>query len=171
MAITDKAYNELQKDNSGYLNISAHDFYFEKVRPFMQEMLLKCKTDGELLRTLDKVINAADGFCVKKDYANFMDSFVVLEKAIVDKNYFNNAMKKAPETEKEMVRELIAKIADLRIIVKCEPPYTPEEKKSKDRLNYKTPTLSSPIGENEDYYTHNMKTLNQSSPKPRIPNV
>lgn len=171
MAITDKAYNELQKETSGYLNISAEDFYFNKIRPFMQEMLMKCRTDGELIRTLEKVINSADSFCVQKDYAKVMDSFVTLETAITDKNYFNNAMKKAPEAEKEMVRELIAKISDLRIIIKCEPPYTPAEKKTKDRLNYRAPQANSPVGENEDYYTHNMKKLNESSPKTRIPNV
>lgn len=171
MAITENQYNEYQKEAQGYLNVSANDFYFGKVRPFMQSMLLKCKTDAELIRTIDKVINASDSFCIQKDYQSVMESFAVLETAITDKNYFNGVMKKAPEAEKEMVRQLIEKISDLRMIVKCEPEYTPKEQPTKDRLNYRKPTMTTPIGENEDYLTHNMKTLNEPNPKKRIPNV
>jgi hypothetical protein len=86
--------------------------------------------------------------------------------AITDRNYFNGVMKKAPEAEKEMVRDLIAKITDLRMLVKCEQPYKPQEKAIKERLNY-----NSPVGENGDYNTHNMKILNNPNPKNRIPNV
>ncbi len=171
MAITNEEYNKLEKESKGYLEVSAYDFYFNKVRPFMQDMLLKCKTDGELIRTLEKVINAADSFCIEKDYNSMMESFNVLERAITDRNYFNGVMRKAPEAEREMVRELIGKISDLRMIVKCEPPYQPKEPKERERLNYKAPTGNSPIGENEDYLTHNMKTLNEPNPKQRIPNV
>lgn len=171
MAITNKTYDELEKENKGYLDIGAGDFYFGKVRPFMKNMLLQCKTDEELLRTLEKVINAADSFCSQKDYERVAESFVTLEVAITDKNYFNGIMRKAPESEKEMVRELIDKIADLRMIIKCEPPYVHEEKKVKERLNYEEPRPNSPIGENKDYGIHNMKVLTEPSPKQRIPNV
>lgn len=165
MAITSQEYNEFQKDSKGLLEISTSDFYFSKVRPLMKDMLLKCKTDGELLRTLEKVINAADPLCNKGDYQNFIEEFDVLEVAITDRNYFNGVMKKAPEAEKEMVRELIAKITDLRMLVKCEQTYVPKAKPTKERLNY------SPIGENGDYGTHNMKKLSEPNPKNRIPNV
>ena len=169
MAIT--VQNEYEKSKTGYLDIGANDYYFGKLRPFMKDMLLKCKTDGELLRTIDKVINASDSFCAKKDYVSVAESFDVLQTAITDKNYFNGVMKKAPEAEKEMVRELITKISDLRMIIKCEEPYIPEEKKLKDRLNYEPPKDNSPVGENKDYDTHNMKVLNEPNPKQRIPNV
>ena len=155
---------EVKKE--GLLEINTNQFYFEKMRPFLNDILLKCKTDGELIRTIEKVINAADSFCVKEDYINFMASFDVLEKSITDKNYFNGPMKKGTEEEKTMVRDLIQKISDLRLIVACEKPSDPKEVKTKDRLNYDT----SPIGENKDYAKHNMKTLNQPNPKQRIPN-
>lgn len=171
MAITAQAYNELQKDSKGLLDISTSDFYFDKVRPHMQDMLLKCKTDGELIRTLEKVLNAADSFCLRKDYESFMESFSILEVAITDKNYFNGVMKKAPEAERQMVRDLIEKISDLHMLVKCEEPYVPEEKKVRERLNYEPPRGKSPIGENKDFDTHNMKTLNEPNPKKRIPNI
>lgn len=166
MGIAESTYNELQRKAKDHLQVSANDFYFDKVRPFMQEMLLKCRTDEELIRTLEKVVNASDSFCIQKDYENLMESFTTLEIAITDKNYFNGVMKKAPEAEKEMVRELIEKISDLRMIVKCETPVEPEEKTTKERLNY-----NSPVGENEDFVVHNMKTLSEPNPKNRIPNV
>jgi len=171
MAITNETYDTVAKEAKGYLEVSASDFYFNKVRPFMKDMLLTCKTDGELIRTLEKVINAADSFCVKKDYESMMESFRTLERAITDKNYFNGVMRKAPEAEREKVRELITKITDLRMIAKCERPHQPEEKKVKERLNYNAPNGHSPVGENKDYLTHNMKKLSEVSPKTRIPNV
>ena len=104
MAITNQAYNELERNSKGLLDVSASDFYFDKVRPHMQEMLLKCKTDKELIRTIEKVINAADSFCVQNNYGMVAESFDVLEVAIKDKSYFAGVMSKAPEVEKEMVR-------------------------------------------------------------------
>ena len=171
MAITNQAYNEFEKETKGLLDINANDFYFDKVRPHMQEMLLKCKTDGELLRTLEKVINAADSFCIQGNYEMVAESFDVLQIAITDKSYFAGVMSKAPEAEKEMVRDLITKISDLRMIIKCEPPFQPKEKKTKDRLNYEPSRNGSPVGENKDFDVRNMKTLNTPNPKQRIPNV
>lgn len=165
MAITEQNYGELEKASKGYLDISAYDFYFKKVRPFMQEMLLKCKTDGELIRTLEKVMNAGDSLCMQKNYERLIEEFEVLEIAINHRNYFERAMKNAPEAEKEMVRQLATKITDLRMIVKCEAPYVAPEKSVKERINY------SPSGENADYISHNMKNLSQSKPKKRIPNI
>ena len=139
MAVTEKEYNQIQKDSKDNLNVSAGEFYFNKVRPFMQDMLLKCKSDGELIRTLEKVTNAADTFIIRKDYENFMESFDVLQVGITDRNYFSNGpMRKASEEEKQMVRDLIVKISDLRLIVKCEPSVKPEENKIKDSLKHLT---------------------------------
>jgi hypothetical protein len=171
MAITNQAYNELERDTKGLLEVNTNDFYFNKVRPHMQEMLLKCKTDGELIRTIEKVVNAADSFCIQGNYPMVAESFDILQTAITDKSYFSGVMSKAPEAEKEMVRELIIKITDLRMIIKCESPYEPKKKEIKDRLNYESPKGYSPIGENKDFDTHNMKILNESNPKQRIPNV
>ena len=171
MAITNQEYAELERNTKGLLDINANDFYFEKVRPHMQSMLLRCKTDRELIRTIEKVVNAADSFCVQGNYEMVAESFDTLQTAITDKSYFAGVMSKAPEAEKEMVRELIAKISDLRMIIKCEPPYIPKDKQIKERLNYEPGRGSSPIGENKDFDTRNMKTLNVPNPKQRIPNV
>ena len=165
MAISETYYSEMEKQRKGYLDINAYDFYFNKMRPFLEDVLMKCRTDEELTRTIYKVMNAGDSFCQRKQYELLAESFDVLETAITDKNYFNGVMKKAPEAEKEMIRELIGKISDLRMIIKCEPPQEPEEKPAKQRIGY------SPIGENEDYAQRNMAKLTEPNPKIRIPNV
>lgn len=170
MAITESDYGDLQKQQKGLLDIDTQGYYFNNIRPFMQNMLLTCKTDGELLRTIEKVINAGDSFCNDKNYEALNESFDVLNTAITDTSYFNGVMKKAPEEEKNKVRELIEKISDLRMIIKCEQPVVPEEKKIRERLNYREPTTLSPNGENEDFSTHNMHKLNTPIPKNRIPN-
>jgi hypothetical protein len=170
MAITMQDYNELEKESKGLLEVNTSDFYFKTVRPLMDTILLKYKTDKELIRTIEKVINAADSFCIRKDYKSFIESFETLQTVITGNNYFYGVMSKASEEEKEAIRTLISKLDDLNMIVQCEDPYTPKEKKTKDRLNYKEPDKYSPIGENMDYVNHNMKILNESNPKKRIPN-
>lgn len=170
MAITENDYENLQKQQKGLLDIDTQGFYFDNIRPFMKDMLLTCKTDKELLRTIEKVINASDSFCNDKNYEALNESFDILDTAITDANYFNGVMKKAPEEEKNKVRKLIDKIADLRMIIKCEQPVVPEEPKIRNRLNYKEPTNLSPNGENEDFSTHNMHVLNTPILKNRIPN-
>lgn len=166
MPITQTDYNELEAQKKGYLEISAYDYYFNKVRPHMKDMLMKCRTDEELTRTLDKVLNAGDSFCQRKDYIMLAESFNVLETAITDKNYFNGVMKKASEEERQMVRDLISKISDLRMLIKCEVIEPKKETKIRDRIDY-----NSPVGENEGYSTHNMKELSKPNPRKRIPNV
>lgn len=163
MAMNEQTYAEARKDNP--LDISASDYYFDTMRPFLDKVLTTCRTDPELVRTVEKVINAADSFCAAKDYANLSDSFEVLYTAITDKAYFNGAIKRGTEEEKSLIRSLATKISDMRMIIQCEPPVTPPTPVIKERLNY-----TSPIGENSDFTSHNMKKLNEPHPKKRIPN-
>lgn len=164
MPITNTSYEEMEREKKGLLEIDVQNFYFNKLRPHMKDMLLKCKTDIELDRTIEKVINASDSFCQAKNYEELSNSFGILETAITDANYFNGVMKKAPEAEKEMVRDLIAKISDFRMILKCEPAPEVTKEEPKERLDY------SPNGENMSFDTHNMKKLNEPVQKQRIPN-
>ena len=171
IAVAPSTYEQQEKERKGYLNISAKDFYFNQVRPYMEEMTLKCKTDKELLRTIDKTINATDSFIIREDFENVIESFQILQTAITDANYFNGVIKKAPEAEREMVRTLITKISDLQMLIKCEKVEPVEDKiQIKERLNYHKAD-NSPIGENEDFVVHNMTKLNEPKPKKRIPNI
>lgn len=155
-------------DNNSPFDINTEDYYFTKMRPHLKKMLDKCKTDGELIRTIDKVINASDTLCMAKKHNELSEAYYVLYAAITDKNYFNGVMSKAPEQEKELVRDLIEKIDNFQVIIKFENK--PNEKKEyiKDRLNYSN---SDSLKENLDFGTHNMKVLNTPKPKSRIPNV
>lgn len=166
MAITEAQLNERERESKNLLEVDTHVYYFNKLRPLMVDIMIHCKTDLELLRTIDKAMNAADSLCIRKEYKELGEALVVLNTGITDKNYFNGIMSKAPEKEKEMVRDLIQKIQDLQLIIKCEPEVPKEDKKQKDRLDY-----NSPNGENNAYYTHNMAILTKPVEQTRIPNV
>lgn len=157
----------LEKSKDDVLQIGAHKFYFEKLRPYMQDMLLTCKTDGELIRTLEKVVNASDSFCQAEDWVNLADTYTVLLRGITDRAYFSTGpIRKAPEEEKNKVRELITKVNDLLLILKYEKPTEAKPKAVRERIGY-----ISPNGENMDFAKRNMKTLNEAKPKERIPNI
>ena len=165
MALTDTNYADSERNRRGILDINTNDYWFEKLRPYIQEMMRTCKTDGELYRTLEKVTNSVDPLCVNKKYDLIPNELEVLNKAINDANYFNGPMKKAPEEEKNMVRELITKLSDFIMIIKCEEDVVEEAPKIKERIDY------SPNGENGAYLNHNMKELNKPINSKRIPNI
>lgn len=165
--ITVRPDDLLEKSKDEVLEIGAQKFYFDKLRPYMQDMLLTCKTDGELVRTLEKVINASDSFCQAHQYSELADTYTVLLKGITDRSYFvTGPIRKATEEEKNKVRELIKKINDLLLIIRYEKPVPKKEKVIKERIGY-----ISPNGENMDYAEHNMEMLNEAKPKERIPNI
>lgn len=167
MAISKQAGME----EDSLLNVTAQAYYFNTMRPYLEQMYMTCVTDEELCRTIQKVMNSGDTACVRKEYDKLAEAFDVIEVAITDKNYFNGVMQKASEKEKEMVRNLPEKIESLRAIIKCEPKDDVAPEGIKDRIGYRPGTVSSPIGENEDFATHNMSALNKPMPKERIPNI
>lgn len=166
MAITENTYAEAERGRRGILDINTETYYFDTLRPYMQEMMRTCKTDGELYRTLDKVMNAVDSLCARGQFKQIPYELQVLNTAINDRNYFNGPMKRASEAEKEMVRGLTSKLSDFLMIIKCEPEDKVVEKEVKERLDY-----YSPNGENMTYATHNMKELSKPVSRMRIPNV
>lgn len=157
--------------NDSLLNVTAQAYYFNTMRPYLEEMYMKCVTDDELVRTIQKLMNEGDSACVRKDYDKLAEAFDIIEEAITDKNYFNGVMKKASEEEKKLVRELPEKITTMRAIIKCEPPSDVAPEQKRERLGYIPGTLTSPNGENEDFVTRNMSALNKPQPGRRIPNI
>lgn len=160
-----------QNDEKSMLSVSPQSYYFNTMRPYLGEVYMKCRTDEELCRTVDKVINASDSACAGNDLGQLDDAYDILEKVIRDPHYFEGPMRKGTEDEKEMVRGLMAKIDDLRLIIKSEKVEPSENPAERERYGYHKADESSPIGENEDFGTRNMKTLNEPHPKPRIPNI
>lgn len=168
MAIAKQA----NETDESLLNITAQAYYFNTMRPYLDEMYMKCVTDEELGRTIQKVMNAGDTACTRKEYDRLAEAFDTIEVAITDANYFNGVMKKASEEEKNLVRGLPEKITSLRAIIKCEPKDdVASESQARERIGYIPGTSTAPIGENEDFVTHNMSVLNKPEPGKRIPNI
>lgn len=158
-------------DNESLLNVTAQSYYFDTMRPYLEKMYMTCVTDEELCRTIQKVINTGDTACANKEYIRLASAFDTIEVAITDKNYFNGVMKKASEEEKQLVKSLPEKITNLRTIIQYEPKDDVAPESKKERIGYRSGNLSSPIGENVDFVSHNMSVLNKAEPKKRIPNI
>ena len=174
MAIKDEAgkYENIERSKVGYLEITASSYYFDTLRPFMSDMLLKCKSDEELIRTIEKTINTVDSACMSNDWALIDEIITYLNKPISDNSYFNSPrIKRATEEERSLIRELITKINEFKLILKYEKPSSVDNNKIKNRINYNPGNEKSPNGENKDFSTHNMKELNKPNPKERIPNI
>lgn len=157
---------------AGLLEVSASQFYNDKLRAHMKEMLMTCKTDYELTRTITSTMNKADGNVNDGRWGEVVEDFSVLMTGISDKNYFNGVMSKAPEEEKSKVRQLITLIDDFFLIIKAEKPADKSEPKLRERLDYHEDEDDPYRGQNGDYSVHNMKNLTTPNPdlRPRIPN-
>ena len=152
------------------LNLTAKEYYFGTLRPFLTESMLTLKTDEILLSTIEKSINATDGFIFEENWDDCALSFSVLKDTINDPNYLRRgSIAKASDEEKKILKEISKKIEDFFLLLKCAPPKKPVETKTKDRIGFKTFSESSPNGENTDY-EHNMTNLTKCNPKKRIPN-
>lgn len=172
MAISTNDYNDLQREDKGLLEISANDFYFDKVRPHMEDILLTCKDDPELIRTLEKIINAGDSYCVRKEYDLLLTSFDAYTKVVSGPNYFSRIIKNATEENKNKIRALTVLFSDLTMIIKCEKPAEFVETEAPERLDYNSPIGGiKGDGYNNGHAEHNMKKLSEPNPKQRIPNV
>lgn len=171
MAVAINNYDEIQKESKGYLDISASEFYFNKVRPHIQDMLLTCKTDQELTRTLEKIVNSGDSFCVRKEYQLLVKSFAVFSKVVTSYNYYSGPLRHT-EAERNKIEKLSELVSDLTLIVQCEKQEEPTETSTRERLDY-IPPIGGIKGEgfNGGHAEHNMKNLTKPIPAKRIPNV
>lgn len=169
---TNESRAEYEKSQNGLLDISASEFYMNKVRPHMKDIEFSCHTDPELVRTVTSTLNKADGDVARSDWAEVDDAFSVLRTAISDKNYFLGVISKASEEEKGKVRQLISLIDDFFLIIKAEKPVQKKDPEAPKRLNYREDETDPYRGQNGDYPTHNMERLTAPDPdyKPRIPN-
>lgn len=165
-------------ENKSPLEINANDYWFKKLRPYMGMILGKCKTDRELIRSVEKCINAIDDKCNIKKYSEIIGDekspgvMMPLFKVISNDIYYSSsALKYASEEEKQLIRDLRQQIEDFSLILKFEEDNNNSNQKIKERINYSSPN-GDKSGFNLDYSEHNMKNLNKIvNPKTRIPNV
>ena len=166
MALTQEEAINLQKQQSGVLNIDAVKYYFEKLRPALMEFNKTYHTDRELNRTIVEVINRADSAAAEKRYIDLAESYTNLLSGVQDRSYMTaGPMRYGSEDEKKAVNALIDKFNDLSMILKYEKEPEPTEHKIRERLNYQSPN-----GGNMGY---NLDDLSNRGPKPnkdRLPN-
>ena len=169
---------EQQVDRGGLLNISAEKYYVDTLRPKMTGLGLITKADGELIRTLEKSVNAIDGLLVNKPFTervqmDIQDVITPITDVVNEKNgyYGKEVIRALPEKEKDAIRALMASIYDFMLIVKSDMTASVEEPKEVERMLYK-PSIDGTNGTNIGYETHNMKALNENfQKKNRIPNI
>lgn len=147
-------------NNKDVLNIMPETFYTDTLKPAMDEVLLKCKYDEELLRTVDKAMNTANSAVARKDYHELAESFDVLVSVLNNSGYLNGKLyAKAKESEKEMIAKMLQNISDLLVIIKFTKPEEKEEAKPRERIGYDAKTKENKIKEKEAIES-----------RPRIPN-
>ena len=156
---------------SSPLDINANEYYFKNLRPYMEDLLIRSKTDGELTRSITKIINTVDSKIIVNDFDAIEEDLIPTLKVLTDESYFvNGPLRRATEEEKNMVRTLRDKLNDFRLILKAEERVPKEEKPKRERLNYDA-SIDGGKGGNLDYQEHNMSKLNEPIPNKTIPNL
>lgn len=166
MALTQEDNIQMQKQQSGILNIDAVKYYFDNLRPALEKFNQTYHTDRELNRTIIEVMNRADSAVTAKRYHDLEESYSNLLSGVQDRSYMTiGPMRYASDEEKKAVADLIEKFNDLSVILKYEKEPEQEERKIKERINYQPP--------NGGFEGYNLDDLSNRGPKPnkeRIPN-
>jgi hypothetical protein len=166
MALSNNDLQNIEREQSGLLDVNATDYYFKNLRPELMKFNTTYHTDRELNRTITEVINHADTAVVNKNFQMLEESYANLLSCVQSKNYMiSGPMRYGSDEEKKAVNELVNKFNDLSMILKYEKQPEKEEHEIKDRLNYQPPN-----GGNRGY---NLDDLSNRGPKPnkeRIPN-
>ena len=169
-----EAYNQKsQKKDRGVLEVTAMDYYFEKLRPDIEDFNKNYHTDLELNKALLEVINHADSLIAVNRYLDFMEEFDRMLSVVNGKNYLKQHMADATSEEKEALSEIKQKIENIRLIIMSDNnPVEEEEKPKRERLNYQEPN-GEIRGHNKDdlsnrLYNHDFEA---DKDKLRIPNI
>lgn len=147
-----------KREDKGLLEISANDFYFDKVRPHMEDILLTCKDDPELIRTLEKIINAEIHIVFVKNMICCWHHLTHTRKLYPALIIFLVLLKMRPKKNKNKIRALTVLFSDLTMIIKCEKPAEFIEAEAPERLDYNSPIGGiKGDGYNNGHVEHNMK--------------
>jgi hypothetical protein len=164
--LTQEDHIKLEQQQTGLLEIDANKFYFDKLRPFLQEFNKTYHTDRELNRTIVEVINKVDSALTDKRYRDVEDAYSSLLGGIQNRNYtISGPMRYGSDEEKKAVNSLIEKFNDFSVILKYEKEEDKEKPKLRDRLNYQPP--------NGGIMGYNLDDLSNRGPREnreRIPN-
>ena len=184
-------YNQsIEKEDRGILDITAYDYYFDKIRPEIVDFNKNYHSDLELNTCFLEIMNHADGFMAKKRYTEFLEAFSPMIITTEAKDYYKKHMSDATDEEKKALENIKEKYENIRLIImsdtKPERILTPEKdmerrreankkREEEQRLNYQPPN-----GDNQGYnkdilsnrhYNRKPKTSEELAEEKRIPNI
>lgn len=166
MALTPEQSQNMQKDQSGLLNVTAKKYYEETLRPTFIKFNTTYHTDRELNRTITEVINRADSAICDGRYRDVEESYENMFSCINSKNYaISGPMRYGSDEEKKAVADLIEKISDFSMILKYEKDKEPEKHPIKERMNYQPPN-----GGFQGYNLDDISNRGHKENRERIPN-
>ena len=168
MALTQAQAEEQKK--TGMLDIDSKQFYWDKLRPLINDYQMKYSSDPELNKTFMKMLNTADSATQNDDIDLVVESMGVFNKAVTDKSYMQRHMKTATDEEKQMIEDIFKKVSDLLLIIQSEGKRKKKEVETKERLNYIPSEDNYFGGTNGDFKQRNMSTLNDGEPVNQILN-
>lgn len=126
--------------NGNPLEIMPEDYYFDKVKPLLDEMFGKIKYDPVLVSTIEEVTNKANAHAVHKDYEALAEDMNPLTMVLLNSKsqYLKTKIYSTASTEeKALVEKLANELQQLLTICQfSKPELTVKEDKVRPRLGY-----------------------------------
>lgn len=126
--------------NGNPLEIMPEDYYFDKIKPILTEMLGKIKFDPVLVSTIEEVLNQANTHAVHKDYKELSESMNPLTLVLLNSKsqYLKTKLYNTASTEeKALVEKLANELQQLLTICQfSKQEQTVKEDKIRPRLGY-----------------------------------
>lgn len=139
--------------NTNPLEIMPEQYYFDKVKPLLDEMFGKIKFDPVLVSTVEEVINKANTYAVHKDYENLVESMNPLTMVLLNSKsqYLKTKIYSTASTEeKALVERLANELQQLLTICQfSKSEKTVKEDKIRPRLGYDEETKQNIISQDE----------------------
>lgn len=126
--------------NNNPLEIMPEQYYFDKIKPLLEEMLGKIKFDPVLVSTIEEVINQANTHAVHKNYDELVNAINPLTMVLLNSKsqYLKTKIYSTASTEeKALVEKLASELQQLLTICQfSKTEKTVKEDKVRPRLGY-----------------------------------
>lgn len=120
------------------MDISAKEYYFQKLRPEIDQFCATYKTDSILLASFEEVMNKTDTQLIKEEYQEvYYGSFQEILKVITSSNYdITGAGRRSSEAERQARKEVITKISIFLGIVRASKKTEPQTEDNIQRIGW-----------------------------------
>ena len=123
------------------MEITLTEYYLNTLRPYLDEMMINCKFDVILIKSLEHAKMRLDEYISKKqtkivlnEMSDVLQSLLVV---IESPEYLKNQLKRATSKEQEFVHTFITKLHDMSMIIRYTEPEKEEAKTPlKNRIGY-----------------------------------